>query len=207
MYVRFVILENAGWKRLWRKQDLGIRWKLFLRPMNWIRIHPKVSDQSMQEVLAKKYGMSVEEAKNMTNNVVEQAKTVGLNYNYDEMKPANTFDAHRLAKLAEQENVGEEVTESLLHSYFIDGETIGTEDVLRIAKEAGISLSVRKQVLDSDEFAADVRMDIAEARKLAYKGFRFSLLTVNMQFQAHNQLKHSQMHFEKLRKKKLNQEK
>ncbi len=83
-----------------------------------------------KKCLAKKYGMSVEEAKKMTDNVVEQAKTVGLNYNFDNMTPANTFDAHRLAKLAEQEGVDKTVSESLLKAYFIDGEKIGTEDVL-----------------------------------------------------------------------------
>ena len=138
---------------------------------------PKTSNQTMQEVLATKYNMSIEEAKNMTNNVVEQAKTVGLNYNYDEMKPANTFDAHRLAKLAAQEKVGEEVTESLLHSYFIEGEAIGTEDVLtRIAEEAGISAERIKAVLASDEFASEVKADIAEAREVGVQGVPFFVI-------------------------------
>ncbi|MCZ2260373.1 DsbA family oxidoreductase [Sporosarcina sp. G11-34] len=138
---------------------------------------PKVSNQSMQEVLATKYNMSLDEAKNMTNNVVEQAKTVGLNYNYENMKPANTFDAHRLAKLAEKENLGEEVTESLLHSYFIEGEAIGTEEVLtRIAKTAGLSDERAKAMLTSDEFAADVKADIAEAREVGVQGVPFFVI-------------------------------
>ena len=44
---------------------------------------PAVSDTLIKDSLAKKYGMSVEEAKKMTDNVVDQAKTVGLNYNFD----------------------------------------------------------------------------------------------------------------------------
>ena len=40
---------------------------------------PKTSDKTMQEVLATKYNMSMNEAKNMTDNVSEQAKSVGLN--------------------------------------------------------------------------------------------------------------------------------
>ena len=72
----------------------------------------------MQESLAKKYGMSVEEAKKMTDNVAEQAKSVGLNYNFDNMTPANTFNAHRLAKLAEQEGLDKTVSRKFIESLF-----------------------------------------------------------------------------------------
>ena len=138
---------------------------------------PAVSDTLIKESLAKKYGMSVEEAKKMTDNVVDQAKTVGLNYNFDVMTPANTFNAHRLAKLAEQEGFDKTVSESLLKAYFIDGEKIGTDDVLlRIAEEAGISRDRAKEVLDSDEFADDVRMDIAEAQQIGVKGVPFFVI-------------------------------
>ncbi|WP_186672284.1 DsbA family oxidoreductase [Sporosarcina sp. BP05] len=138
---------------------------------------PAVSDTLIKDSLAKKYGMSVEEAKKMTDNVVDQAKTVGLNYNFDVMTPANTFNAHRLAKLAEQEGFDKTVSESLLKAYFIDGEKIGTEDVLlRIAEEAGISRDRAKAVLDSDEFADDVRMDIAEAQQIGVKGVPFFVI-------------------------------
>lgn len=138
---------------------------------------PAVSDTLMTEVLAKKYGMSVEEAKKMTDNVVDQAKSVGLNYNFDVMTPANTFNAHRIAKLAEQEGFDKTVSESLLKAYFIDGEKIGAEDVLlRIAEEAGISRDRAKAVLDSDEFADDVRMDIAEAQQIGVKGVPFFVI-------------------------------
>ena len=138
---------------------------------------PTVSDALMTEVLAEKYGMSVGEAKKMTDNVVEQAKTVGLNYNFDVMTPANTFNAHRLAKLAEEEGFDKTVSENLLKAYFIDGEKIGTDDVLlRIAEEAGISRARAKAVLDSDEFADDVRMDIAEAQQVGVKGVPFFVI-------------------------------
>lgn len=138
---------------------------------------PKTSDKTMQEVLATKYNMSVQEAKNMTDNVAEQANSVGLMYDFENMRPANTFDAHRLAKLAEKEQVGEKVTESLLKAYFVDAEKIGTEEVLmRIAEEAGISQERTKEMLDSDEFAGEVKADIAEARQVGVQGVPFFVI-------------------------------
>lgn len=138
---------------------------------------PVESDVPMQVGLAEKYGMSIEEAKKMTDNVAVQAETVGLNYNFDKMTPANTFNAHRLAKLAQQEGVDKTVSEQLLQAYFIDGEKIGKDDVLlRIAEEAGISRDRAKEVLDSDEFADDVKMDIAEAQQIGVKGVPFFVI-------------------------------
>lgn len=138
---------------------------------------PVESDIPMQVGLAEKYGMSIEEAKKMTDNVAVQAETVGLNYNFDKMTPANTFNAHRLAKLAEQEGVDKTVSEQLLQAYFIDGEKIGKDDVLlRIAEGAGISRDRAKEVLDSDEFADDVKMDIAEAQQIGVKGVPFFVI-------------------------------
>ncbi|WP_203248178.1 DsbA family oxidoreductase [Sporosarcina beigongshangi] len=138
---------------------------------------PATSDESMEEVLAKKYGTSIDEAKKMTDNVVVQAKTVGLDYDFSKMTPANTFNAHRLAKLAEQQGLGAQVSERFLKAYFIDAEKIGTEDVLlRLAEEVGISRERAQQVLDSDEFAAEVRADITEAGQIGVQGVPFFVI-------------------------------
>lgn len=138
---------------------------------------PKESEEPIQVGLAAKYGMSVEEAKNMTDNVGEQAKSVGLDYDFKKMKPANTFDAHRIAKLAEQLGVAPEVSERLLKAYFVDGEKIGREDVLiRLAEEAGIPGGRAKEVLATDEFTDEVKMDIAEAGQIGVKGVPFFVI-------------------------------
>lgn len=138
---------------------------------------PKVSEESTYERLAKKYGKTVDEAKEMTENVTVQAKTVGLDYNFDKITTTNTFDAHRLVKLAEQEGVASEVTERLLKAYFIDGEKIGLAEVLlRLAKEEGIPSDRAKEVLNSEEFAEDVKADINEGGQLGVQGVPFFVI-------------------------------
>lgn len=138
---------------------------------------PQTSEKSMTEVLAEKYNSSLEEAKNMTGNVVEQAKTVGLAYDFENLRPANTFDAHRLAKLAEQEGVGAEIAEKLLEAYFIEARQIGThEELLKVAEVVGVSAERAKQVLESDEFAADVKKDIEEAGQIGVQGVPFFVI-------------------------------
>ncbi len=138
---------------------------------------PTDATHSMQEGLAEKYGMSLAEAKKMTENVAIQAKGVGLDYNFEHMKVANTFNAHRLAKLAEQEGVAGEVSEHLLRAYFVDAEVIAEDEVLiRIAQEAGIDEQRTKEMLSSDEFAADVKADITEAGQIGVQGVPFFVI-------------------------------
>ncbi|MBE1555133.1 DsbA family oxidoreductase [Sporosarcina limicola] len=138
---------------------------------------PTTSDESIQEGLAKKYGMSVDETKKMTENVAAQAKTVGLDYDFDNMKPANTFNAHRLAKLAEEQGISGEMSERLLRAYFIDAEAIGENDVLlRIAEEMGLDQNRTKAMLESDEFTTDVKNDITEAGKIGVQGVPFFVI-------------------------------
>ncbi|MFS0690980.1 DsbA family oxidoreductase [Sporosarcina sp. 179-K 8C2 HS] len=138
---------------------------------------PVGAGRSVPEDLAKKYGMSLDEAKKMLDNVADQAKTVGLNFDVESMIGANTFNAHRLAKLAETEGKGEAASERLLQGHFVNGEAVDNEDtLLAIAEEAGLSADRVQQVLQSDEFAEDVKKDIEEAGQIGVRGVPFFVI-------------------------------
>ncbi|MCG7343103.1 DsbA family oxidoreductase [Sporosarcina sp. ACRSL] len=138
---------------------------------------PVGSEGSVPASLARKYGTSLEEAKGMLQNVAIQAKTVGLDYDVEAMKEANTFNAHRLAKLAEQEGKDAAVTERLLEGHFVKGETLDNEEtLLAIAEEAGLARERVQQVLQSDEFAEEVKRDIEEAGQIGVRGVPFFVI-------------------------------
>ncbi|WP_153732307.1 DsbA family oxidoreductase [Sporosarcina obsidiansis] len=138
---------------------------------------PVASDLSLLEGLAGKFSVSLAEAENMMRNIEEQAKTVGLNFQVNKMKTSNTMDAHRLAKFAQQYEVEAQVTERLLHGYFVEGERIDTEQVLvAIAEEAGLNAEQTKAMLHSDDFVKDVQADIEEARKIGVQGVPFFVI-------------------------------
>ena len=80
--------------------------------------------------LAKKYGTSRERAQEMIDRVVNMAKDVGLNYNYDKLISTNTLDAHRLSHYAKKENKDRELVEELFKAHFIEGLDIGDLEVL-----------------------------------------------------------------------------
>lgn len=138
---------------------------------------PKTSDKSMYEVLAQKYGSTVEAAKGMTAQVVEQAKTVGLDYNFEAMKPANTLDAHRLVKWASEQGKAAEANELMLHAYFIEGKEIGKHEVLlALVEEIGLSKDEAEKVLTSDAYLTEVQADITRAGQIGVRGVPFFVL-------------------------------
>lgn len=138
---------------------------------------PATTDKRVKERLAEKYNMSIAEAEGMLDNVTVQAKAVGLNYDFDNIRDANTFAAHRLAKLAEKEKLGEEMTEALLHAYFIEAKQIGSEEVLlEIATKVGLDKEQVKHALESDDYIEEVKADVTEAGQVGVKGVPFFVI-------------------------------
>lgn len=155
------------------QDHVEISFKAFQLDPNW----PADSTVSTYDSLATKYGVSVEEAKRMTEGIAVQAKTVGLNYDFDKIIPTNTLDAHRLAKLAEEFKLEAAMTERLLKAHFINGERIGDKDVLaNLAEEVGIPRSRAEEVLASNELADAVNGDIREANQIGVQGVPFFVI-------------------------------
>ena len=132
---------------------------------------------SVYEELQKKYGMSLDEVKKMTSNVVARAKEVGLDYNFDNMKNANTVKAHRLAKWAETKGKGKEYTERVLQAYFLEGQAIGQSEVLlTLVEQLGLPMEEAQQILAGEQFTNEVQQDIYIAQQLGVRGVPFFVI-------------------------------
>jgi predicted DsbA family dithiol-disulfide isomerase len=139
---------------------------------------PQKIDLSIHEVLAQKYGMTIEKAKEANQGVGQQAATVGLTFNFDEMKPTNTFDAHRLAKFAKTQGKEPAVSEKLLKAYFTDSKHIGEFETLAdIAEAAGLNRQeVLKVLHDKNAFASEVRKDESLAQQYGVRGVPYFVI-------------------------------
>ncbi|MDR0271631.1 DsbA family oxidoreductase [Paenibacillus sp.] len=135
---------------------------------------PRETEESMHSILASKYGMSIEKAKAMNDNMTDQAKAEGLDYHFDTLKPTNTFDAHRLTHWAGEFGKRYEMTERLFKAYFTDSELLGDQAVLaRLAGEIGLDAKDAAAMLESDAYKADVREDEGQSSKLGISGVPF----------------------------------
>lgn len=131
---------------------------------------PKVARFSTAEGLARKYGVSLEEAKGMMQNVVNKAKAIGLTYNYDLVKPTNTYDAHRLMKMAEKTEA-KALNTALYDAYFTLGKNLADYEVLMaFAQTYNINKDSVKAMLYSDKLKEEVNADIAEAKAIGIRG-------------------------------------
>jgi len=129
------------------------------------------SGQSYYDALADKFG-GIEQAKQMTNQVAEHAKQAGLQFDFDHMKPTNTWDAHRLIHYAKEHNKSDEMTEKLFSAHFTEAKDVGDIDVLsNLAEQVGINQSDTKAVLQNEEaYTKDVAFDIDEAKQFGITG-------------------------------------
>lgn len=138
---------------------------------------PATSDLSMYEAFAKKFGSTIEAAKAQTVGVAGRAKEVGLDFDFENMKPANTFKSHRLAKYAEEEGKAAEMTERLLRAHFIEAKQLGlTEVLVELAVEVGLNRERVLDVLNSDNYSSEVLADIQEASQIGVRGVPFFVL-------------------------------
>jgi predicted DsbA family dithiol-disulfide isomerase len=128
-------------------------------------------DESIHEIIAKKYGITAEQAKESNNQIILQAKAVGLNYNFDDIIPTNTFDAHRLSHYAKAEGKMNELSERILKAYFEDSLNISDHKVLaKLAGESGLDREKALKVLKSEQYVEDVRLDEHSASKHGVRG-------------------------------------
>lgn len=121
--------------------------------------------------LAKKYGMSVEQAQRRTDQLSETARGEGLSFDFEHIRSGNMFDAHRLVHLARERGVQGAVKERFLKAYLEEGALMSDHPTLvRLATSAGLEEREVTDVLSSDRFAAAVRADEAQAHELGING-------------------------------------
>ncbi|MBM7095432.1 DsbA family oxidoreductase [Bacillus sp. H-16] len=142
--------------RFEHKQDVTLAFKSFQLDPN----AEKNSGKTMHDILSAKYQMSLEQARQTTNNVAAQAKEVGLDYDFDAMVPTNTADAHRLSHYAKQEGKVDALMEKIMHAFFTEGKNIGDHETLEsLAEDAGLDKQEASRILKGDAYAGEVRSD------------------------------------------------
>lgn len=152
------------------KENVEIEWKSFILDPN------KVSDTSMPlyESLAKRKGISIEQAKQMGTYATEAAQKVDLKYDFDKTIVANTFKVHRFLHFSKTKGVQNEAKELALKAYFTEGKNIDDNSTLiELGTQMGLDSTELETILNSDSYTAEVNQDIADAREIGVQGVPF----------------------------------
>ncbi len=152
------------------KEKIEIVWHSF-------QLAPDLKTQpnkNIHQFLAEHQGISVEQAKEMNDQVTQMAKQVGLVYNFDKSIVANSFNAHRFTHFAKQYGKQNEVEELLFRSYFTDGKNIDDyATLIQLGEEAGLDTAALKTALENGSYADEVQKDIYEAHQVGVRGVPF----------------------------------
>ena len=137
---------------------------------------PLQATQSAREALAKKYGVSAEEAQGMLDNVTQRAQRQGVVFNYDTVQATSTLAAHRLmAGLGASKQSA--LATALYAAYFTQGKNLADPlTLVEIAASVGIDRAEVMQALADPHTLQKVEGDLAQAHAMGLRGVPLMVL-------------------------------
>jgi predicted DsbA family dithiol-disulfide isomerase len=155
------------------RDDLEVVWRSYELDPN----APRRRQGELVGHIARKYGISAEQARASQRRLTDLAAREGLEYHLEDAKPGNTLDAHRLLHWARGRGRQDALKERLLSAYLVEGEPIGEPATLvRLSSDVGFDPEEAAAVLAGDDYAEAVRDDEAEAAALGVTGVPFFVI-------------------------------
>ena len=162
---------EAALARFPHASDVHVEWRSFELDPSAPRVR---APQDYAERLASKYGMPREQAQARIEQLVSVGRAEGLQLNFKDIQPGNTFDAHRLLHLARTQSLQDQLKERLLRAYLSEGRSIGEHaTLLQAASDVGLDVDLAQATLATDQYAREVRADEDTARRLGITGVPF----------------------------------
>lgn len=150
--------------------EVEITWHSFELDRN----SPAVAEQSLIDLVTAKYGADRDAMVAQHEAMAGSARELGLEFNWQQAKYGNTFDAHRLVHFAADRGLADEAHERLMRAYFTEGRAVGDRSTLvEIADETGLERTEVAAMLASDGYGNHVRSDEATAKMLGITAVPF----------------------------------
>jgi predicted DsbA family dithiol-disulfide isomerase len=161
---------EAALEQFAHRDEVTVTWRSF--ELDPGAPHERTGDRATR--LAEKYGVSVEQAREMEAQLTATAAGEGLSFDFASARSGNTFDGHRLVHLAAAHGRQDAMKERLLAAYLEQGELISDHATLaRLAVEVGLPGEEVEELLAGDRYAADVREDERTAGGLGINAVPF----------------------------------
>ena len=153
--------------------DVEVVWRAFeLDPSA-----PRRREGTLTDHVARKYGMSAEQARASQERLIDLAGAEGVTFRFDIAQPGNTFDAHRLVHCASEHGLQDAMKERLLAAYLTEGAPIGDPEMLvALAAEVGLDPDEARAVVSGDRYTDEVRGEERDAVSLGITGVPFFVI-------------------------------
>ena len=142
------------------------------------QLQPDISGvEKTSDHLSKKYGVGPDQVAAMQQNVCSIADGEGLCYDLADTLSGNTIDAHRLLLWSASVGKQDELLEAMFSAYFEKKQPLFShEDLFAITNSVGLDPLYVRAILESDEFADDVKADQDFAYRLGATGVPFFVI-------------------------------
>ncbi len=132
------------------------------------RVQTGMASPLLTDYLARKFG-DLSRVRAAHARLTDAGSELGIDFRWEGMRRANTFDAHRLLSWALETSGPKlqlELKKALLRAYFTDGRDVADSAVLTsLAEEVGLDRAAANEVLVSDRYADHVRAERDEAHR------------------------------------------
>ena len=152
---------TIGYKRLEKAiSELGVQDQI---EIEWqpFELNPNmpVEGQNVIEHLTEKYGSTKEQQNQSKQGMVEAGSELGFTFDYfDEMRMANTFEAHVLLEYAKDFGKQTDLKMRLTTAFFSERKDVSKREVLKQALlDVGLNAEEALARLDSEEARSEVR--------------------------------------------------
>lgn len=150
-----------GYKRLDKAiRELGLEDQIELE---WqpFELNPNmpVEGQNLREHIAEKYGSTTAQQEESQQRMIDAGAELGFTFDYfEEMRMANTFDAHILLEYAKDFGKQTELKMQLIKAFFSERKDVSKQSVLKEALlKVGLNAEEALKRLDSEEARYEVR--------------------------------------------------
>lgn len=152
--------------------EVRVRWLPF-------QLNPLMPKEgiSRKDYRTRKFG-SWEHSLELDAKVVAVGASEGIQFAFDRIeRTPNTFDAHRLIWLADNEGIQDAVVESLFRAYFTEGRDISIRQVLiDLVVEAGLNRNRAEDMLNGNEGLEAIQVLLGKAGQIGVVGVPFFII-------------------------------
>lgn len=135
---------------------------------------PESYEGTIAEYLEATRGMPEDQVKAMLERPRAAAEQVGIEMDFEALKPARTTRAHQLLHLARERGRQAELNEVLLKANFEEGRSLGdTGELLSLAQAAGLDRQEALDALESGRYSDAVEADKEKAFEYGIGGVPF----------------------------------
>ena len=131
----------------------------------------------IDELLAKKYRVSIEQAREMNSRLAAIGDVEGISFNFEEMKSTNSFDALSMMRFLQERGFADQYLDKVMNGYFEAGALISDREYLLEVAGSLLEedLGLGGEVFGEENYGAEVRKDEAYAQELGVTGVPFYL--------------------------------